>query len=240
MQVSPLRILAIDTTSGACSAALYDDGAVCDRFFRAERDHTRRLLPMVDEVLAEGEISLSQLDALAVSRGPGSFTGLRIAISCAQGLAFAADLPVVPVSSLAALAAGAVRANPHWRDAPVLAVLDARMQEVYWGVYRSDAPNLSVLPEAVAGPEQVVAALGALSGPQDTPVYAAGPGLHYAPFAQFGFQESLRDCDIHARDIVELAVELWQDEQSIAAAELEPVYLRNEVTWKKRERIRSR
>jgi len=237
-----LRILAIDTTSGACSAALYDDGVVCERFFRAERDHTRRLLPMVDEVLVEGGIRLSQLDALAVSRGPGSFTGLRIAISCAQGLAFAADLPVVPVSSLAAMAAGAVRSNPHWREAPVLSVLDARMQEVYWGVYRSDAPHVSLLPEAVSSPDQVVAAMteANLAGAGDMPIYAAGPGLHYESLDRINFNERLPECDIHARDIVELAAGLWADNQCISAAELEPIYLRNEVTWKKRERIRSR
>ena len=236
-----MRILAIDTTSGACSAALYQDGTVCERFFRAERDHTRRLLPMVDEVLAEGGVHLSQLDALAVSRGPGSFTGLRIAISCAQGLAFAADLPVVPVSSLAALAAGAVRNHPHWRGAPVLSVLDARMQEVYWGVYHSDGPHKSLLPEAVSSPDQVVEAIQTTLGePAGAPRFAAGPGLHYPAFDTLGFNERVQDCDIHARDIVELAVGLWQDNAYIAASDLEPIYLRNEVTWKKRERIRSR
>ena len=237
-----MRILAIDTTSGACSAALYDDGAVCERFFRAERDHTRRLLPMVDEVLAEGGVRLAQLDALAVSRGPGSFTGLRIAISCAQGLAFAADLPVVPVSSLAALAAGAVRSHPHWRGAPVLSVLDARMQEVYWGIYHSDEPHKSLLPEAVSSPDGVVVALqqAKLVASAGASLFAAGPGLHYQAFGDLNFKECVQDCDIHARDIVELAAGLWQNNEYIAAAELEPIYLRNEVTWKKRERIRSR
>lgn len=237
-----MKILAIDTTSGACSVALYDEGAVCERFFKAERDHTQRLLPMVDEVLAEGETGLGQLDAIAVSRGPGSFTGLRIAISCAQGLAFAADKPVVPVSSLAALAAGAVRTHDQWRGAPVLAALDARMQEVYWGVFQSDAPNRPLLPEAVSSPEQVVTHLQAagMVGTTEAPLYAAGPGLHYQALGGLGAAATVQECDIHAQDIVVLAAELWRENKAITAEQLEPIYLRNEVTWKKRERIRPR
>ncbi|MFV8781767.1 tRNA (adenosine(37)-N6)-threonylcarbamoyltransferase complex dimerization subunit type 1 TsaB [Microbulbifer sp. SA54] len=236
-----MKILAIDTTSGACSAALYDQGAVCERFFRAERDHTRRLLPMVDEVLAEAGIALSQVDALAVSRGPGSFTGLRIAISFAQGLAFASDKPVIPVSSLAALAAGAVREHEHWKNAPVLAALDARMQEVYWGVYRSDVPHDSLLPEAVSSPEAVVEQLQAagLVG-SGAPLYAAGPGLHYPALGALENVETVLASDIQARDIAELAAGLWARNEAVSADQLEPIYLRNEVTWKKRERIRAR
>ncbi|WP_282073042.1 tRNA (adenosine(37)-N6)-threonylcarbamoyltransferase complex dimerization subunit type 1 TsaB, partial [Janibacter hoylei] len=130
-----VKILALDTTSGACSVALISDGQLIERFVQAERDHTRRLLPMVDEVLAEAGMKLTDLNALAVSQGPGSFTGLRIAISSVQGLAFASGLPVVPVSSLAALALGARRSHPEWGQSPIVAMLDARMQQVYWGVY---------------------------------------------------------------------------------------------------------
>ncbi len=197
---------------------------------------------MVDEVLAEGGIALSEIDALAVSRGPGSFTGLRIAISFAQGLAFASDRPVVPVSSLAALAAGAVREHAHWRGAPVLATLDARMQEVYWGVYRSDAPHESLLPEAVSSPETAVEQLktAGLLGSEGAPFYAAGPGLHYPALDALEATEKVVACDIRARDIAELAAGLWAQNEAVPAEQLEPIYLRNEVTWKKRERIRSR
>ncbi|QKX18680.1 tRNA (adenosine(37)-N6)-threonylcarbamoyltransferase complex dimerization subunit type 1 TsaB [Microbulbifer sp. YPW1] len=239
-----MKLLAVDTTSGACSVALYQDGRVCEQFVRAERDHTRRLLPMVESVLAQAQSSLAEVDALAVSQGPGSFTGLRIAISCVQGLAFASDKPVVPVSSLAAMAAGAVRTQSDWSGAPVLAALDARMQEVYWGLYSSDRPGEAILADAVSSPEQVVAALeqgGFLGAAGDAcPLYAAGPGWQYPQLSALSPLGIWQDAAIHAQDIVTLAADLWQKGEYVTADALEPAYLRNEVTWKKRERIRAR
>lgn len=237
-----VKILALDTTSGACSVALHCDGHTSEQFVRAERDHTRRILPMVDRVLAETGVSLGQLDALAVSRGPGSFTGLRIAISCVQGLAFAADKPVVPVSSLAALAAGARRARPSWQSATIVATLDARMQQVYWGVYSADAPNDSLMPEAVQDPEQLVQRLRDAqdSGGLPQPLYGAGAGWHYPQLAQAPVAETVIEAPIHARDIAELALPLWQNGTAVAAEALEPLYLRNEITWQKRQKIRSK
>ncbi|WP_444943869.1 tRNA (adenosine(37)-N6)-threonylcarbamoyltransferase complex dimerization subunit type 1 TsaB [Microbulbifer sp. ZKSA006] len=232
-----VKILALDTTSGACSVALMSDGQLIERFVQAERDHTRRLLPMVDEVLAEAGIKLADLDALAVSRGPGSFTGLRIAISSVQGLAYACDLPVIPVSSLAALALGARRAHPEWGQSPVVAMLDARMQQVYWGVYSSESPCDSLIPEAVQNPEEVLLSLE--QSDISTPLYAAGPGLHYEAFAAAPLVSVDQGSLIHARDIVQLAAPLWEQGKTVTAEALEPVYLRNEVTWKKRQKIRS-
>ncbi len=229
--------------------ALYQDGAVTEQFVRADRDHTRRLLPMVEAVLAEGGSRLGDVDALAVSQGPGSFTGLRIAISCVQGLAFAADKPVVPVSSLAAMAAGAVRANPDWQGVTVLPALDARMQEVYWGLYSSERPGEPLLPDAVSSPEQVISTLEAAgylspdclpAGEGQCPFIAAGPGWQYPQLAALSPQGCWDDAAIHAQDIAVLAVERWQNGEFLAAQDLEPTYLRNEITWKKRQRIRDR
>ena len=217
--------------------ALHCDGRTSEQFVAAERDHTRRLLPMVDAVLAEAGVSLTQLDAFAVSRGPGSFTGLRIAISCTQGLAFAVDRPVIPVSSLAALAAGSRRAHPQWQSAIIAAALDARMQQVYWGVYSAEAPHDSLLPEAVQDPAAVVRALDA--GDLPAPLYGAGPGWHYDGFASAPLAEIDLEAAIHARDIADLAVPLWQNGAAVSAEALEPLYLRNEVTWQKRQKIRS-
>lgn len=233
-----LKLLAIDTTSGACSAALFDGSALIEQFFQAERDHTRRLLPMVNTVLAEGGIRLADVDALAVSRGPGSFTGLRIAISCVQGLAFAAEKPVIPVSSLAALAAGARREHPEWENGPVVAALDARMQEVYWGVYGSDAPERSLVAEAVSAPGQVAEFLQGEQAITGAPWYAVGPGWHYPALQALSPANIVVDCHVHAGDIARLAVGPWERGEMISAENLEPAYLRNEITWKKRQRIR--
>lgn len=125
-----MKLIALDTSSEACSAALWLDGAVHQRFL-ARAQHSEHILAMIDRVLAEAGLALAALDAVAFGRGPGSFTGLRIGAGVAQGLAFGAGLPVVPVSSLAALARAAGRPR-------VLAAVDARMRQVYWGAYERD------------------------------------------------------------------------------------------------------
>lgn len=126
-----LRLLAIDTATEACSAALLIGDDVIERSEIAPRRHAELILPMIESLLGEAGISRRQIDAIAVGRGPGAFTGVRLAISVAQGLALGLDIPVVPVSSLAALAQDA----PADIAAPILAVIDARMGEVYAGTF---------------------------------------------------------------------------------------------------------
>lgn len=126
-----MNLLAIETATESCSVALLCGDVLVERSELAPRRHAERVLPMADELLAEAGLGRGQLDGIAVGRGPGSFTGVRLAISMAQGLAFALDLPVITVSSLAALAMEAPR-----DDAPVLAVIDARMGEIYAGAFR--------------------------------------------------------------------------------------------------------
>ncbi|MBV1875821.1 MAG: tRNA (adenosine(37)-N6)-threonylcarbamoyltransferase complex dimerization subunit type 1 TsaB [Cycloclasticus sp.] len=127
-----MKILAIETATEACSAALLMDGEIIDRFEVAPREHGNLILSMVDELLSEAGVKLQQMDALAFGRGPGSFTGVRMATGVIQGLAFGVDLPVAPVSTLAALAQQAL-AQPEGQT--VYAALDARMGEVYWCEY---------------------------------------------------------------------------------------------------------
>lgn len=128
----PVKILAVDTATEACSAALYINGELFECYQLAPREHTQLILQMVEQLLEQQQLTLKQLDALAFGRGPGSFTGVRIATGVVHGLAFASDLPVVPVSTLAAIAQYAYQQSGQ---AQVLAGIDARMGGIYWGAY---------------------------------------------------------------------------------------------------------
>ncbi len=149
-----MKIVAIETSTEACSVALNLDGEIhrCDEY--AARTHTERVLPMLHALLEQTGTRLTDMDALAFGRGPGSFTGVRIATATAQGLALGAGLPVVPVSTLAALAQ---RAIDERSAESVLAAIDARMEEVYWGVFGRDEQGLAALrgQEVVVPPDKI-------------------------------------------------------------------------------------
>lgn len=130
-----MRILAIDTATEACSVALWNDGTVNAHFELCPREHTQRILPMVQDILTTSGTSLTDINALAYGRGPGSFTGVRIGIGIAQGLALGAELPMIGVSTLMTMAQGAWRKNGATR---VLAAIDARMGKF-------TGPNISVM-----------------------------------------------------------------------------------------------
>ncbi|MCR8722048.1 tRNA (adenosine(37)-N6)-threonylcarbamoyltransferase complex dimerization subunit type 1 TsaB, partial [Pseudomonas syringae] len=144
-------LLALDTATEACSVALLHDGKVLSHYEVIPRLHAQRLLPMIKELLAEAGVAMSALDAIAFGRGPGAFTGVRIAIGVVQGLAFALERPVLPVSNLAVLAQRAFREHGV---SQVASAIDARMDEVYWGCYRETAGEMRLLGnEAVMAPE---------------------------------------------------------------------------------------
>ncbi len=126
-------MLAVETSTEACSAALYSDGEIQEKFEIAPREHTKLILPMIDALMADADLKPQQLDALAFSRGPGSFTGVRISTGIIQGIALGADLPVVPVSTLAAIAHHYLK-NSTAECA--FTAMDARMGEIFWGVYQ--------------------------------------------------------------------------------------------------------
>lgn len=222
-----MKLLAIDTTEDACSAALLIDSEVAERFEIAPRRHSEILLPMMDGLLSAAGLRLGDLDALAFARGPGSFTGVRIAVSVAQGAAFGAQLPVVPVSSLQALAQGVRR--EHAAGA-VLSALDARMQEVYWGGYRADAMGImrTVIAECVSKPQQVPT-------PEDGDWVAAGSG--WAAYAEAltercgGVSAMLGSVRVHAQDVASVGAALFAEGAAVPAALAQPVYLRDEVAW---------
>ncbi|MDF2447422.1 MAG: tRNA threonylcarbamoyladenosine biosynthesis protein TsaB [Moraxellaceae bacterium] len=221
-----MKLLALETATEACSVALSLDGRVIARFRHAPRLQTDLLLPMVEEVLAEAGITLAAVDALAYSRGPGAFTGVRIAAAAVQALAFARDLPVIPVSSLQTLAQGALRVHGAAR---VLAVFDARMNEVYAGAFVRDGALMQPLDA------EHLCAPAALPEKLRGDFFAVGNGVGT-------YLEVLREqCTLTgtdaalfpaAEDVLPLAVATYAREGGLAPELALPVYLRDEV-WKK-------
>lgn len=226
-----MRILAIDTATEACSAAMWNDGATTAHFELCPREHTQRILPLVQDILTETGITLTELDALAFGRGPGSFTGVRIGIGIAQGLALGANLPMIGVSTLVTMAQGAWRKTGATR---VLAAIDARMGEVYWAEYQRDEQGIwhGEETEAVLKPEAVTARLQQLDGEWAT----VGTGWAAWPDMAHGTSVTLVDGEMllpAAEDMLPLACQLLADNKTVAVEHAEPVYLRNNVAWKK-------
>ncbi len=224
-----MRILAIETATEACSTALLVDGDVIERFRVAPRQHGELILPMVDDVLHEAGVKLSNLDALAFGRGPGSFTGVRMATGVIQGLAFAADLPVAAVSTLAALAQQAV-GEPNVET--IYAALDARMGEVYWCEYL----NVNGVLQVVSN--EVVIDPTAICVEQSKSAVAIGHG--WATYEKelrdvVGFSELVMRADKlpSAKQVAILAVSMVENKQTVSAENALPVYLRDNVAKKK-------
>jgi len=237
-----MNLLALETATEHCSVALLrvtpaGERELVARRLHAPRQQTELILPMIDEVLAEAGLALTGLDALAYSRGPGAFTGVRIAAAVTQGLALGADLPVLPVSSLQALAQGAHRA--HGASA-VLASFDARMQEIYAGAYRLDddglmqplAAEVAARPDAL--PEAFRAAWAAATAGLAGTVGAGSGWSSYAATLAAALPVSLMAAELppDAEDVAALALPCLRAGQAIAPELALPVYLRDDV-WKK-------
>lgn len=219
-----MRVLALDTSTECCSVALLLDGEVRLRAEITERSHAELVLPMVDALLTEAGLALEDLDGIAFGRGPGAFTGLRIAAGVVQGLAFGAGLEVAPVSSLAAVAVQ-VEAAP---GEAVLVCNDARMGEVYWGVFRRDADGLvsALAPESVSAPAFVGESAPAAS-------HAAGNALirHPALAARLAAQGlQLHEGLLPRADaIARLGARVLAAGQGLPADQALPVYVRDDV-----------
>ena len=222
-----MKILAIETATEACSAALMIDGETVQRSELAPRRHAELILPMIDQLLAEAGIALSQVDVFAYGRGPGSFIGVRIAASVTQGVAYGADLPVVAVSTLAALAQGSDREH-------VLAAIDARMNEIYWGEYKR-SPGASYVQ--LQGKEQLIkpaeatlheysnsACIGVGSAWQ---TYGEELGLVLKCVDQFNGETYPQ-----AKSVAELAIQEFNNGHVLTASQAVPVYLRDRVAVK--------
>jgi tRNA threonylcarbamoyladenosine biosynthesis protein TsaB len=220
-------ILALDTSTEACSCALLHEGVIHERHELVPRQHAQLLLPMLKQLLDDHGLAFANLDAIAFGKGPGSFTGLRIAAGVTQGIAFGANLPVIPVSTLAALALQ----GANGKNALVFSCLDARIEEVYWGWYRvtEGQPEL-IAEEQLCQPEQLPVAPPV----QTTPVIAAGNGLTYRPRMPAAlvahFESSLDQLLPRSGDIARIAAQSWERGHTIQPDAINPVYLRDKVT----------
>ncbi len=221
-----MKILALDTATEACSAALYNDGALSALREVAPREHGNLILPMIESLLGDAGLTPAGLDGVAFGRGPGAFTGVRIAVGVAQGIGYAAGLPLVPVSDLAAVALAAHRR--HGADR-VLVCLDARMKEVYWCEFECGSGHCVPLGDERLGDPASVRARGA--------VFAAGPGWAAYPALAERLAGTVTGTDPgllpDAADIARLALPALKRGETVAPEEAQPVYLRDEVAWKK-------
>lgn len=219
-----MKFLALDTASAQCSVALVMGDAVIVREVATARDHAQLILPMIDEVLAEGGTTLRQLQGIAFGRGPGSFTGVRIAIGVAQGLAYALGLPVLPISDLAAVAQQvAAQLSTGER---VLVCMDARMGEIYTGVFAKAVDGLMVVME----PEQLLPP-DSLQVSEPRSQVGLGTGFRAYPV----LRDRCAGMVIHddalprAREIVQLAVRDYVAGLAVPPDQALPVYLRDQV-----------
>ena len=232
-----VTLLALDTATEACSVALLHGGEKTHLAQFAQREHTKHILPMVDEILAQAGITLHQVDALVFGRGPGSFTGVRIGAGIAQGLAFGADLPVIPVSNLAAMAQAAYA---KYQAENVLTAIDARMNEVYFAQWqaqkvRSDFGEFldwqPMIAEQVCSPSNVIEQV-AQQHYENTVLVGTGWAA-YPELSDANLGKATKITLPSALYMLDLALPKWFPGETISPLEIEPIYLRNEVTWKK-------
>lgn len=224
-----MNLLAIETSTETCSVALEVNGDVLERYEHAPRGHAALLLPWVEQLLAESGVALSSLDAIAFSRGPGSFTSLRIGIGVVQGLAWASNRPVVPVSSLAATAQTAFNEGV----VSALVALDARMDEVFTGTFEAndDGIMIPVGDERVCPPEDVQPAVR----PE-----TFGIGIGFDRYAALGeLAGSLAGIRSgiwpKASSVLTLAQDWLKTHEALPAGQAQPVYLRDNVAKKKQD-----
>ena len=220
-------LLALDTATEACSAAIYLHGEIVEIFKVIPQQHSQKIIPMIDELLAKVSVTRTAIDAIAYGQGPGAFTGIRIAAAVTQGLAFALNRPVIPISSLAALAQLAIR---RYNADNILAAIDARMDEIYLGHFtRNKHTGTAMLTgqEMVLMPEDV----SPVSGTSQNRI-GVGSGWTYQKRIPVSMQAVYPEALPHACDIATLSIPLLNDNKTIEPELAIPVYLRNNVAKK--------
>jgi tRNA threonylcarbamoyladenosine biosynthesis protein TsaB len=226
-----VNYLAIDASTEACSVALQFNGKITSEFEICPQSHSLLLLPMVDRLLKAADCQLSQLDGLIYGQGPGSFTGVRIGIGVAQGLAFSAELPVVGVSTLQNMAQLAYQ---KYQQTKVIATIDARMSEVYNGYFELDESGImqAMLAEAVLPPENLAEHLVNFT----QQAYGVGTGWDAYPTVLSPLKQNQESPEIlfpHAEATLLIGEQLLLAGQGVTAEHAQPVYVRDTVSWKK-------
>lgn len=222
------KLLALDTSTEACSVALQYGNELLTLDEVCPQQHSKRVLPMVQQLLSQAGLSLNQLDGIVFGRGPGSFTGVRIGVGVTQGLAFGADLPVYGVSTLAAMAQAAQRLHGATQ---VIAAIDARMAEVYIGSFTLQQSLMQAIDEELAIKPALLSAFNL-----SDEIYGVGTGWQTYADELLAKQQAKIAADIlypSAQDMLTLALPAWAKGQFVAAELAEPVYVRDEVTWQK-------
>ncbi len=227
-----MKILAIETATEACSAALlqsdnlHNVADIAVRFQHAPREHTKLILPMLDEVLEEANTSFKEIDAIAFGRGPGAFTGLRIASGIAQGLALAGDIPVIPVSTLESLALRVVSDLEEGQS--VIVALDARMNEIYWGEFVRHQGALLLTGKEQVSSSQIL--IDFISAKQNTLAIGNGWEVYLT-----GIPKNITfigEAFPSAEHIAQLALPLLISGKSVPPEQAQPLYIRNNVAKK--------
>ena len=228
-----MKYLAIETATECCSVALFNEDEIISENEVAPHRHNEIVLSMCERVLAQAEVSLTQLDGIAFGCGPGAFTGVRLAASVTQGIALAQDLPVVPVSSLAALAQAAYSRH---KVLQVLSCIDARMQEIYVALYQLDEVNIMQL----VGEEQVIRPALLDVEIQDR---CMGCGSGWKPYADILLERCRKyitfdaNAAPQAEFVAVLAKSCFDQGETVLATQALPVYVRHNVAQKPKSKM---
>jgi tRNA threonylcarbamoyladenosine biosynthesis protein TsaB len=221
------KLLAIETSTDACSVALSYNGEISEEFTVQPCKHSKVVLEMVNKLLSDTGLSVKQLDAIAFGRGPGSFTGVRLAASCVQGLAVSSGIGVIPVSTLRILAQGAYR---EYCASDILVAMNARMQEIYFGAYRTGMDNIvSALTEDTMVKVEEIEKILNEKYQKGIDWCKMGDGWSVGKVSNQTTTDNIRLYP-RAKDLAIIAQKEWQDGVILAASEALPVYLRDKVT----------
>lgn len=227
------NILAIDTTTPSCSAAIHTGNKLIAKCNVAERSHTKLILPMIDGVLRKSNLTLDDLDYIAFTAGPGSFTGIRIGFGIVQGLAYGANIPVLPVSSLETLAYTAIRKLKIKEDLSIISMIDARMDEIYWAKFTYKSGILSrASKDCVTSPQSLKDSI-------ELPGILIGNAIvNIDNVSENALDLKYVEILPEAQDIFNIAQLHLKNDLGIDIQEASPIYLRNNIKWQKREKLR--